>query len=163
MNTNDDIFIRVIRYAVDKDKPFDLLGMYDDLGISNEQRHMLTEQIASGVLLAHQTSTQIVHRKVREHSSGVEVWCSAQDRFRLLEYQELTEARQSSLEANKMATKAIVISIVSFLCSIGFSLYQINNPISLPEKHYSNLSQINSTLLQNMTSSCEGEGKLTEK
>ncbi|EMJ3470013.1 TPA: hypothetical protein P0E21_001831 [Vibrio harveyi] len=163
MNTNDDIFIRVIRYAVDKDKPFDLLGMYDDLGISNEQRHMLTEQIASGALLAHQTSIQIVHRKVREQSSGVEVWCSAQDRFRLLEYQELTEARQSSLEANKMATKAIVISIVSFLCSIGFSLYQINNPISLPEKHYSNLSQINSTLLQTMTSSCEGGDKLTEK
>lgn len=140
----DDIFIRVIRYAVNKDGPFDLLTMFSDLDVTDEQKKMLMDQIAYRHLLSHSKDyiATNIYAIVKNGDKKILVWCSAIDRFRLLEYQELKEARQSSLDANKMATRAIWISILSFLSAIMFSIYQITNPISLPEKHYTELSRI---------------------
>lgn len=54
----------------------------------------------------------------------------------------MSEARESSLSASRMATKAIWISIISFVCSIVFSIYQSVNPIKLPEKYWLNQNKI---------------------
>ncbi|PJC87833.1 hypothetical protein CSW98_01530 [Vibrio sp. HA2012] len=137
----DDIFIRVIQYAVEKNGAFDLIQMFEELEVSGSQKSMLADQIGHGNLLAHNKNHDIINRCVKE-TRAVDVWCSAVDRFRLLEYQELTEARESSLSANKMATKAIVISIISFLSGIAFSWYQVSNPITLPKQHYKEMSNI---------------------
>lgn len=137
----DDIFIRVIQYAVQKNGAFDLIQMFDDLDVSNDQKNMLSDQIGKGNLLAHSKNLEIINRLVKE-KTPVDVWCSAIDRFRLLEYQELSEARESSLSANRMATKAFIISILSFLSTIAFSWYQVSNPITLPEQHYKEMSNI---------------------
>ena len=137
----DDIFIRVIQYAVQKNGAFDLIQMFDDLDVSNDQKNMLSDQIGKGNLLAHSKNLEIINRLVKE-KTPVDVWCSAIDRFRLLEYQELSEARESSLSANRMATKAFIISILSFLSTIAFSWYQVSNPITLPEQHNKEMSNI---------------------
>lgn len=141
MYQQEDIFIKVIKYAVDKDGPFDLIEMYDNLGVTEDQKIMLNQQIRDGNLLAHQMVVHAFINRIKE-SGSISVWCSAEDRFRLLEYQELSEARESSLSASKMATKAIWISIISFVCSIGFSIYQAVNPIKLPEKYWLNQNKI---------------------
>ncbi len=144
----DDIFIRVIRYAVDKNGPFDLITMFSELNVSDKQQEMLMDQIANRHLLSHSINyiPSTIYAIVEKKNKEMLVWCSAKDRFRLLEYEELKEARESSIEANRMATRAIWLSILSFLCSIFFSLYQVITPISLPDKYYAEISNIGSLL-----------------
>ncbi|EGU30858.1 hypothetical protein VIBRN418_16266 [Vibrio sp. N418] len=140
----DDVFIKVIRYAVDKNGPFDLITMFSELNVSEQQQEMLMDQIANRHLLSHSTAyiPSIVYAIVEKKNKEMLVWCSAIDRFRLLEYEELKEARESSIDANKTATRAIWLSIVTLLCSIFFSLYQVITPISLPIEFNKEISNI---------------------
>ena len=131
-----DLYIRVVEYAVAKDGPFDLNQMYEDLALDDNKKRMLTDQIDNRYLLATNCCGQIPRRL--SCGACVEVWCSARDRFRLLEYQELHDARRSSKKANLFATVAIMISMVSFTASILFSLYEITSPIKLPASYLDN-------------------------
>ena len=118
--------------------------MYSDLKVTDAQQKMLTDQIANRQLLSHSTEYTAlnINAIIEKGDAELIVWCSAIDRFRLLEYQELSEARESSLDANKMATIAIGISIISFLFAAGIAIFQILNPISLPDKHYQNQREL---------------------
>ncbi|MBA4241490.1 MAG: hypothetical protein C0448_12250 [Sphingobacteriaceae bacterium] len=63
--------------------------------------------------------------------------------FKLLEYEELEEARTSSRQANVWAIVALSVSIIGTLCSIGFSLKQINTPTEIKQGQ---IDQITKTL-----------------
>ena len=63
--------------------------------------------------------------------------------FTLLEYEELEEARASSKQANVWAIVALTVSIIGTLCSIGFSIKQINTPTEIKQ---SQIDQITKTL-----------------
>ena len=60
-----------------------------------------------------------------ENGSTTKYMLSFEDAFRLLEHDELQEARQSSKDAKKFATIAIIIAIVVGLFDIGFSIYNL--------------------------------------
>ncbi|MEZ8037862.1 hypothetical protein AB4277_16545 [Vibrio splendidus] len=132
MTKKDDIYIQVLKYAVENDGPFDLTKMFKELHVTEDQKVMLLQQVEIGNVLAHRMTTVGFNRRV-ESCEQIKVWCSAIDRFRLLEYQELQEARESSKSASRMARIAILISIISFFSAVGISLYQISSPIILPE------------------------------
>jgi hypothetical protein len=53
--------------------------------------------------------------------------------FKLLEYEELSEARQSSKKATTIAIIAIVISIIASTFSIYYSNMQLNTPTKIEE------------------------------
>lgn len=56
---------------------------------------------------------------------------SFNSRFKLLEYEELKEARKSSRQAMKVARWAIIISIITGISSIYFSYKQLNKPLTI--------------------------------
>jgi len=61
--------------------------------------------------------------------------------FRLLEHEELKEARQSSKEARKYAIIAICISIIAMVISIIFSIIQIITPTKIDNTQFQKLIQ----------------------
>ncbi|MCU8361994.1 hypothetical protein OC503_02630 [Vibrio vulnificus] len=149
MDTKEDVYIRTIEYAVEKDGSFNLTKMLEDLALNEQQIEMIRHQVASGGLLAHEYTYSHVVESVNIQRE-VKVWCSALDRFRLLEYQELRDARESSRSANTKAIFAIIVSIVSFMASIFISLYQMSTPISLPSSHFEHQKEIINKLSVNL-------------
>ncbi len=123
-----DIILRLIEYGVKKNTSFNLGQAYKDLGYNDAERKIVSRTIDAGHVLGGAT-TGIVELDFRH----VNVWCTAADRFRLLEYKELQEARESASTAKKHALIAIGISIVAFIASVGFSIYQITTPVSLDQ------------------------------
>jgi len=97
-----------------------------------ENRIILLSDIADNKLLAYKAGHSAYH--VRNMPENITAWCTANDRFRLLEYQELQEARESAATAKKHALIAICISIASLLASICFSIYQVATPVTLDQK-----------------------------
>lgn len=59
------------------------------------------------------------------NGSTIKYTLSFEDAFRLLEHDELQEARQSSKDAKRYATIAIIIAIVVGGFDIGFSIFTI--------------------------------------
>ena len=60
--------------------------------------------------------------------------------FKLLEYEELKDARKSSLHATVFASIAIVISIFSTLMSIYYSNEQINTPATIEASQFKSIN-----------------------
>jgi hypothetical protein len=54
--------------------------------------------------------------------------------FRLIEYQELQEARKASKSANRNSFIAITVSILAIIISIYMAYSQINSPVSIDQK-----------------------------
>jgi len=61
--------------------------------------------------------------------------------FRLLEYEELKDARKSSKKAQTFSTIAIAISIVALGLSIYFSIKQINSPVTLEMDQFEQIQE----------------------
>jgi len=67
-------------------------------------------------------------------------YLSFEDSFRLLEHQELKDARKSSLYATIFASSAIIISIISSAISIYYSNEQLNKPTSIESSQFDKLN-----------------------
>lgn len=63
--------------------------------------------------------------------------------FNLLEHEELESAKTSSFWATIFASIAIVISIISALCSVYYSQLQMKTPISLNQLQFEKMSNVN--------------------
>ena len=59
--------------------------------------------------------------------------------FNWLDYEELQQARLNAKEAHRHSQIAIIIAIISMLFSVGFSIWQIYNSVSLDEEQYRQL------------------------
>jgi len=114
----NDIYIKVIEYAIKRDTIFKLGELFDDLSLNEKQRKIISNEVRYKNILATDSSGNVFDRTPRD----VKVWCSTEDRFRVLEYYELKEARQSAKEARCVATIAILISALSLLVAIIVSI-----------------------------------------
>lgn len=146
MSSQKDIFIRVIEYAVQRNGSFLMSDMVQSLELEGAQLRMICDQIGRGNLLAHNHRDGSPFRgdpnfANREYMSQ-DVWCSAIDRFRLLEYQELQEARKSAQDANKQASRALIVAIVAIVISAGAAFWQVTTDVNLPKEHYDALQRI---------------------
>ncbi|TWX64598.1 hypothetical protein ESZ36_20095 [Colwellia demingiae] len=63
--------------------------------------------------------------------------------FNLLEHEELVSARTSSFWATIFASIAIVISIISAVCSVYYSQLQIKTPVTLNQLQLDKMNNVN--------------------
>lgn len=109
-----DIFIEAIRYATKKAERFKLEEIYQHLNLNYNQKQILREQIRSGNIF-HSTFS-LDHLDTDDGGSYV-ISASVEDRFRLLAYEDLQQARKSACHAWAMAIFSIFVS-----CTLGGAL-----------------------------------------
>lgn len=61
--------------------------------------------------------------------------------FQLLEYEELNEARESSVKASRQARNAIIIAIITLITSIAFSIWQISKPVQIDQEQINSINK----------------------
>lgn len=109
-----DIYIEAIEYAIKRNDKFTFGELIEHLKLTDAQAQILATEIFKKNILSHNSADYVF----ANDAGSVTVWASALDRFRLIEYQELTEARDSAKSANKHAIWAIAISILLAVISI---------------------------------------------
>ncbi len=146
---DDHLYIKLLEFANTRDK-FTYADLMEECNLQDDpiNESQIRRQISNGKLFCS------VHEKNKAYSfynllldkkDSIELWMSVDDKFRLLEYVELNEARESSLKATKQASIAILFSFVSFVVSIGFSIYGI---YTSKEDEIVDAIKANSSLLQ---------------
>ncbi len=139
----EDIYIATIRYAVKRNGKFLLSELRENLGLSDEQFQILTVEIYTGKILVHGGGSYPDFSRIPEQIS---IWPSSQDRFRLIEYDELQEARAAAIGANKHAVLAIAISALLAMASIGLTVWQMHESDKDTAAILERLDKINSTM-----------------
>lgn len=119
-----DLYIQLLKYA-DHKVEFTMQELFNDLNLNQEEKDLFAWQLIHNKLLFD---------NVRISANAETIFTiSVEGKFKLLEYEELTEARISSKEAKKQAFRAIIISWVFALASI---LLQWLNSVSLEGKQF---------------------------
>ncbi|GAB5380496.1 MAG: hypothetical protein Alis3KO_26360 [Aliiglaciecola sp.] len=144
----EDIFIKVIRFAVEDKNclKFKLVDLFDYLNADYNVRAVLIAQIQNKGLLDHNRTVSSFGENSldpnwQKLAEGVDVWCSALDRFRLLEFDELRATQKSAKSASKHAKMAMFIAIVSVLTNIVVSVFQLSSDLKLPDDYYEKISE----------------------
>ena len=122
-----DLYIKVIEYSIKRETRFKLGDLFSELDLTEEQKKIILNEVRFKKILSCDSSDYVFN----DTPDDVMVWSSTEDRFRLLEYTELVEARESSKEARNIAIIAIIISIFSTASSIFISISQFSKPIIL--------------------------------
>ncbi|MGF6692635.1 hypothetical protein M2318_002707 [Metapseudomonas resinovorans] len=138
----EDLYISTIRYAIQKDDQFSLGELKFDLGLSEEQFEMLKDEVWKGNILSHTSSDFVFQASALE----VPVWASALDRFRLIEFEELQDARKAALGANRHAILAMVISAGLALASIALTFKEMSDSDKDIKASLQRLDKIHSTI-----------------
>lgn len=104
-----NLHIRVLRYA-DAHPAFTMPEIIDDLNLFTEQITFLQREVATGKFLVNVGDSP--------NGRGYRYMLTLEGKSRLIEYDELTEARRSSKEARWIAIAAVIISIMVGLFQI---------------------------------------------
>jgi len=111
-------FIRILQWADGRDS-FYFDDIKNEIEMNEFQSGMLEREIHMGRLFGHNChSVYLATRK----DNKVKLWMTIDDKFRLLDYIELQEARRSSKVATWFAAAALVVSIVIGATSIYLQL-----------------------------------------
>ncbi|WP_394375340.1 hypothetical protein [Stutzerimonas frequens] len=136
---DNNLFIRVLRFSTEREE-----FTFEDLCKAVSPNETQIKQLK---LLIHNKDLLFQNRvnffNEVDTNPNIKIFAGADDHFRLLEYQELREARASSVLATRFAVAALFVSIVSAAFSIYFSITAMNSDINVPEKLYST-AQLNS-------------------
>lgn len=136
MRTNnhkeEDLYIRVLKWAYEQDY-FTYSQLREALGISagSHDDRKLIEHIGRRSLLYIDTSTidshgsKPIEKFLTRNPDERVLAISLDDRFKLLEYTELEEARASSRTATRFAGWALTISAISTMSSIIFNVISL--------------------------------------
>lgn len=119
----DDTYIRAIRYAINQNGKFPLSQLLDHLSLDEPQKEALLHEIYEKKILSHNIGND--WPRFLDKPETISVRASAEDRFRLIDYDELQEARAAAVDANKHAIIAIAISAILALFSIALSIKQM--------------------------------------
>ena len=114
----DDLYIRALKF-VEQKQVFKFNELMDELQNDAKLVDSIRRQIANGQLFYQ---SQTPSRFICGQYETVDIYFSVNDKFRLLEYTELKEARASSLKASDQAKWALIISSILAATSIGVSL-----------------------------------------
>lgn len=130
----EDLYIRILKWA-DSRHSFFYSELLVAMGIKSDSYDdiRLRLQISNGKFLYLEAAalkawnTAQISRKLssKGESDSYKLSMSVEDKFHLIEYTELKEARDSSRKATLFAAWALVIAIISLLASIGFSVYEL--------------------------------------
>ncbi|EKD44209.1 MAG: hypothetical protein ACD_71C00213G0004 [uncultured bacterium (gcode 4)] len=110
-----DFYIELLKYA-NKKNEFILNELFEDLNLNQEEKNLFCERLIHSKLLFDSTSKSDIFM------------ISIKGRFKLLEHEELTEARISSKQAKYIAISAIIISALLAICSILLQVFHRNKP-----------------------------------
>lgn len=153
-----NLMIRVLEWAT-KQGQFTFQDLCQAINPTEEEREQLK-------LLIHYKSI-LYHNHPTFYSSAdktnLKIFASAEDHFRLLEYQELKEARESSKEANSKSLIAIGIAVISTVISIFMSIAAMSSDINVPDRLYQTLKNSNQSVLNELESIREVQVELNNK
>jgi len=149
MKKEKNLYIAIIRFGEDKLEKgvffADLKKHLKSTGYDVEESYLI--RLYSDAYDHTDSSNDSGHRWTDKIKHNVRCVPSSESYFRLLEYKELKEARESSTKAYRLAFAAMVISGVLALTSVGFQilneikdntlLSDYSNP-SIPPKSGSN-------------------------
>lgn len=138
MSAMKDHYIRALQFAESKSE-FTLQELVENVGLTKTQEQQLAIQIHEKQIFQQNASSYINnYRKQR-----VELHLSVEDKFKLLNYVALEEARSSSRSATGYAIAAIVISIVASLTSGYLSIKQLKSEVLIPPSFIQKIDDIN--------------------
>lgn len=136
---DDDLVIRVLIFAKNKIE-FTMKELFDEINPNSEEEKILRNLISEKDLLNHNHSPGGL-RKTTEPEK-IFLHAGAKDYFRLLEFQQLKEARAASRTATWLAFGALIVSIVVGICSIYVSVDSMDRELKLPQKLYKTLKSL---------------------
>jgi hypothetical protein len=109
---DNDFYIKLLKWA-DARETFTLKDIQKEFNISDDQIGVISHQIRNRQLFST-NSPMGFDAKLKQ----TKLWMSVEDKFRLIEYDELKEAREASKNATYFASAALVISILTLIASI---------------------------------------------
>ena len=112
-----NFYIEILKYADDK-REFILNELFDDLKLDQEEKNLICQKLINSKLLFYNTGKEKINQTGKHSIFTI----SIEGKFKLLEYEELVDARQSSKEAKWIA---IIAMIISAILAIGSILIQI--------------------------------------
>lgn len=127
MSALKDHYILALEYAESR-STFTLDDLAKSIGLSADQKAQLALQIHQKQIFNQNATDYINNHKNRP----INLHFSVEDKFRLLNYAALQEARASSRSATWFAISALAISIISLFISSYLSYMQLNSPINIP-------------------------------
>ena len=117
----EDIYIKALKFA-EQHKKFTLQELQQGLSLDDEQLDLFAIQTHHKQIF-YQNTTNFYNNYKTTNSP---VYFSVEDKFRLLEHEELKHARESSLSATRLAFAALFVSIISSSASIYFNVEPSN-------------------------------------
>ena len=120
-----DHYVRALEYAEARSK-FTLEELATAIELTPEQKAQLALQIHQNQIFNQNASDYINNYETR----AIELHFSVEDKFRLLNYIALQEARSSSKSATWFAGAALVVSTISLI----ITYMQLNSPINIPRE-----------------------------
>ena len=121
---DNHLYIRILKYANEHNEfTYNELTKNINLIPKSGDDNALMMQIARGELFISSWGASFTNKCKQDRN--IKLNMTVTDKFRLLEYTELKEARESSLSATKQARNALWVSIVALLISIGFSIFEV--------------------------------------
>lgn len=114
---DDDLYIKILKYAEENQEDgFTLNELSDEFDLTSDQILFLRREVSDDGLFRRTSRTRNT-----EYGNEHILFPSVEDKFRLLEYRELKEARMYSFISLMIASFAILVSVI-----VG--LYQIYTP-----------------------------------
>ena len=138
-----DHYIRALEYAESRNS-FTLEDLVTAIGLTRNQKTQLALQI-------HQK--QIFNQNANDYindfeKQSIELHFSVEDKFRLLNYTSLQDARASSKSATFFAASALGVSIISIIISACLSHMQLNSPINIPTALTGKIDQLSKVQIE---------------
>lgn len=137
MSALKDHYIRALEYAESRSN-FTLEELATSIGLTSEQKAQLALQIHQNQIFNQNASDYINNYENRV----IDLHFSVEDKFRLLNYAALQEARESSRSATWFAVSALAISIISLIISAYLSYMQLNSPINIPTEFVEKIDRL---------------------
>ena len=155
MSAIKDHYIRALQYAESKIE-FTLEELVKELGLTGPQENQLALQIHEKQIFQQNASNYINTYK----GSNIKLHLSVEDKFKLLNYIALEEARSSSISATRFAMAALLIAIISSVIAALLSIKQINSDANIPESFVRKISDISKSQTESINSTSQANQAL---
>lgn len=122
-----DHYIRALEYG-ESHREFTIQDLAEEIGLTAEQIDHLALQVHQKQIFNQDANSYYANYK----ENHIKLHFSVEDKFRLLNYIALQEARASSKSATRFAGAALLVSVLSLLFSATISYMQLTSTINIP-------------------------------
>jgi hypothetical protein len=153
INPKEDYFIELLKFG--KDIGIKGITLSQALDWAGEKGYIDRNNTDDNELFA-EVVDECFNKTPRTNASAANLYIlKTESYFYLIDYQELQEARQASLDANRNAKDAhdtakiaIYISIAALILSAAISIWQICSPVKINQDQIDKLTHPNATINQ---------------